>query len=183
MKYKAIVIDPPWEYPHGWPAWNSNGKRKGLEYPTMTIEEIKALPVYSLVEHEYYIFLWTTNRYLETAFEVVRHWRCVPRQVITWCKPPRGKGPGGLFANTTEFVVSAQRIGPNSHGRIKVAKDRIDSTWFEWPRGRHSEKPEAFQDLIEGVLPGPYLEMFARRYRLGWNVWGNEVDGIDLPVA
>jgi N6-adenosine-specific RNA methylase IME4 len=52
---------------------------------------------------------------------------------------------------------------------------RADSRWNLWPRGRHSAKPEAFQDMVESVSPGPYLEMFARRPRLGWTVWGNEV--------
>lgn len=51
---------------------------------------------------------------------------------------------------------------------------RAPSSWFEWPRGRHSEKPEAFIDLVEQVSPGPYLELFARRNRLGWDTWGNE---------
>jgi N6-adenosine-specific RNA methylase IME4 len=49
---------------------------------------------------------------------------------------------------------------------------------FDWPRGAHSEKPEAFYDLVEQLSPGPYLEMYARRRRLGWDVWGNEVDGL-----
>ncbi len=55
-----------------------------------------------------------------------------------------------------------------------VSLTRTDGRWFQWPRGRHSQKPEAFQDLVETVSPGPYLEMFARRQRLGWDTWGNE---------
>ena len=47
-------------------------------------------------------------------------------------------------------------------------------TWHVWPRGGHSRKPEAFYDLVESVSPGPYLELFARRQRLGWDTWGNE---------
>lgn len=55
-----------------------------------------------------------------------------------------------------------------------TATGRATSRWFTWPRGRHSEKPEAFFDLVEQVSPGPYLELFARRQRLGWDTWGNE---------
>jgi N6-adenosine-specific RNA methylase IME4 len=51
---------------------------------------------------------------------------------------------------------------------------RVDTRWFTWPRGRHSVKPDAFYDLVEQVSPGPYLELFARRQRLGWDTWGNE---------
>ncbi len=68
-KYKTIVIDPPWKYPEGWPAWNTNGKRKPLDYPTMAVETIARLPIYELITHEGYVFLWTTNRYLEKSFE------------------------------------------------------------------------------------------------------------------
>lgn len=52
--------------------------------------------------------------------------------------------------------------------------EKATSRWFEWPRGEHSAKPEAFLDLVEQVSPGPYVELFARRDRLGWDTWGNE---------
>jgi len=54
--------------------------------------------------------------------------------------------------------------------------NRGDGRWFQYPRGKHSQKPEGFQDMIEKVSPGPYVELFARRKRPGWDVWGNEVD-------
>ena len=183
QKYRTIVIDPPWEYPEGFPAWNDNGERKPLDYPTMTLERIAALPIYDLLEHEGYIFLWVTNRYLEQGFKVLRAWRCVPRQTLTWCKPAQGSGLGGMFATTTEFVIVGQRIGENSHARGKRTQGKINTSWFEWKRGEHSQKPEAFQDLVEQVAPPPYLEMFARRHRLGWHVWGNEVNSdVEIPV-
>lgn len=51
---------------------------------------------------------------------------------------------------------------------------RQASSWFAWKRGAHSQKPEAFIDLVEQVSPPPYVELFSRRHRLGWDVWGNE---------
>jgi N6-adenosine-specific RNA methylase IME4 len=59
-------------------------------------------------------------------------------------------------------------------GRPLVPAEKPLSTWYVWPRGRHSEKPDAFYDLVESVSPGPYLELFARRQRLGWETWGDE---------
>lgn len=176
MRYQTIVADPPWPYEEGWPGWGmSREERLALPYPSMTLDEIKALPVRELIKPEGYVFLWTTSRYLEDAFAVARAWTLRPRQTLTWCKPARGEGPGGMFATTTEFVIVAQRIGPrsNARGRRTLGK-RIDTSWFEWPRGEHSRKPEAFLDLVEQVSPGPYLELFARRQRLGWDTWGNE---------
>jgi len=61
--------------------------------------------------------------------------------------------------------------GWNEH---KGDAPRVDTRWFQWPRGKHPVKPEAFLDLVERVSPGPYLEMFARRNRLGWDTWGTE---------
>lgn len=175
-KYRAVVVDPPWPYDEGWPGWGlSSEERRALPYPSMTLEEITALPVGKLTEHEGYLFLWTTNRYLEDAYRVARAWTFKPVQVLTWCKPAMGEGPGGMFATTTEFVLIAQRIGPRSHGRQRnTSGHRIPTSWFQWKRGTHSQKPEHLQDLVEQVCPGPYLEMFARRHRLGWDVWGNE---------
>ena len=83
----------------------------------------------------------------------------------SWCKPPSGGGPGGAFANTTEFVLFCRR-GHLAH------QARVDSTWWEWPRIGHSVKPPAFMDLVEQVSPGPYVELFARAPRLGWDSWG-----------
>jgi N6-adenosine-specific RNA methylase IME4 len=184
MKYRAIVIDPPWDYPEGWPAWNNNGNRKPLDYSSMTVEMITALPIFDLAEHEGYVFLWVTSRYLEQGFFIMRSWRCVPRQTLVWCKRPRGQGPGGMFATTTEFIIVGQRIGPNSHARGKRTNGKINTSWFEWPRGKHSQKPEAFQDIVQQICPGPYLEMFARRHRLGWDVWGNEVENnIEFDIS
>jgi N6-adenosine-specific RNA methylase IME4 len=69
--------------------------------------------------------------------------------------------------NTTEFIIFA--------GRGSLAPlSRCPRQWWEWHRGAHSAKPEAFLDMVEQVSPGPYLELFARRQRLGWDTWGNE---------
>ena len=57
---------------------------------------------------------------------------------------------------------------------LTASPNREPSSWHQWPRGRHSTKPEAFIDMVERVSPGPYLELFARRQRLGWDTWGNE---------
>jgi N6-adenosine-specific RNA methylase IME4 len=139
----------------------------------MTEDEISDLRVSDLAKPEGYLFLWTTSRYLESAFGICREWAFTPRQVLTWCKPAAGQGPGGMFATTTEFVIVGQRIGPASHARGKRTNgERVETSWFEWPRGAHSVKPPAFYDLVERVSPGPYVELFARQPRLGWDSWG-----------
>ena len=173
MKYQTIVADPPW--PIAWkasvsaPTTRARGRQfvKALPYNTMTLEQITALPVIDLSDSSSHLYLWTTNRFLEDAYAVARAWGFRPAKLLVWCKQPMGIGLGGTFSQTTEFVVFARR------GTLRHLQ-RVDSTWWKWTRTEHSRKPEAFLDLVESVSPGPYLEMFARRQRLGWDTWGNE---------
>jgi N6-adenosine-specific RNA methylase IME4 len=173
--YATIVADPPWHYADRPLGWHKDRRRGAFPYSTMALEEIKALPVAELAKPEGWLFLWTTNRYLEAAFEVARAWNFKPSTTLVWCKPPHGEGPGGIFTITTEFIIVAQRIGPHSHARQRqtlLVGERIDRSWFEWPRGPHSIKPPAFLDLVELVSPMPRVELFARQPRLGWDSWG-----------
>lgn len=173
MRYSTIVADPPWPYPGGFNGW---GQRAPLPYEPMELDAIRALPVADLIEREGYVFLWATSRYLEAAFSVVRAWGFTYVQTLTWAKPDDGKkGLGGMFATNTEFILVAQAIreGTHSHGK-RTRGERMSTSWFEWPRLPHSQKPEPFLDIVERVAPGPYLEMFARRARFGWDYWGLE---------
>ena len=174
MRYRTIVADPPWrvnrlESP-GAKGFGTNGsslRSVPLPYPTMGVVEIAALPVSDLAATDAHLYLWTINRYVEDTYDIARAWGFEPSTLLTWAKRPMGLGPGGAFSITTEYALFCRR------GECP-ARSRADSTWWEWPRGGHSVKPEAFQDLVERVSPGPYLELFARRQRLGWDTWGNE---------
>jgi N6-adenosine-specific RNA methylase IME4 len=172
-KYRTIVADPPWRVnnPSGWGKGTSAGSR-WLPYSTMTVPEICALPVENVAEDVAHLYLWTVNRHIESAYEVVRAWGFKPSTLLTWTKSPHGPGPGGHFVQTTEFVLFARR---GVEGRNPSR--RIETTWWHWPRGKHSEKPDAFLDVVEEVSPGPYLELFARRARIGWDAWGDESPG------
>lgn len=142
-------------------------------YPTMSFESVCTLPVAALAEDDAHLWLWAVNGLLEDAYRVVRAWGFSPLTLVTWCKP--GPGVGHYLRNNTEHVILASRGAP------MVPALKPLSTWYVWPRGAHSAKPEAFLDLVEQVSPGPYLELFARRNRLGWDTWGNEC--LDSGVA
>lgn len=165
-RYSTIVADPPWDVGRG-PEWASNGASRPLTYPTMDVDAIAALPVAQLAEKRAHLYVWTINAYVEETYDIVRHWGFKPSTLLTWCKKPNGIGLGGTYSLTTEHVLFARR-------GVCPAAERVDTTWWEWNRGKHSAKPEAFLDLVERVSPAPRLEMFARRDRLGWDTWGNE---------
>lgn len=98
----------------------------------------------------------------------VRGWGFEPKTLLTWVKSEAGSGLGWYFRGDTEHVLFAVR------GSLPISAEARVSNVFRGKRGRHSQKPESFLDLVETVSPGPYLEMFARRQRLNWSTWGNE---------
>lgn len=161
-RYRTIVADPPWRYPSPG-ATKANASR---HYPLMSVDDIAHMSVAHLAEDDAHLWLWTTNALVEEGHWVVRSWGFRPLTVVTWCK--RQPGVGYYLRNNTEHVILASR------GRPMVPAEKPTSTWYVWPRGAHSAKPDAFYDLVEQVSPGPYLEMFARRQRFGWDTWGNE---------
>ena len=178
--YKCIVADPPWAYGK----WGKNsGKgcrgdfsgRKDVEiempYQTMSVDAISAMNIKRLAADNCDLYLWATQKYLPNAFDVLKAWGFKYCQILTWCKTPRGTGQGGLYCPTTEFLILSRR------GKMPKDKTRLDSTWWniKRPHNQHSKKPEFFQDLIEQMSDGPRIELFARRNRPGWDVWGNEV--------
>lgn len=162
-KYRTIVADPPWRYIN--PSTKVHAEKY---YGAMTIGEMVMLDVADLADDDCHLWLWTTNAFMEAGHRLVRAWGFMPLTIITWCKP--GPGVGHYVRNNTEHVILASR------GRPQPPEHKPLSSWYLWPRGRHSEKPGGFFDLVEQVSPGPYVELFARSQRLGWDFWGNEVD-------
>lgn len=175
MRYRTIVADPPWHYEgfsgyQGTPGTdNWRVVRKALPYAAMSVEQIAALPVVDLAEKNARVFLWTTSRYLPDAFGILSSWGFQYRQALVWHKTGRPFPFGGSVAPIhAEFLLVGARGVPARLSRLKSSVVAI-------PRPHlHSQKPDAWLDLIEQVSPGPYLELFARRQRLGWDTWGNE---------
>lgn len=163
--FPTVVVDPPWHYEAGKWVANERFKNDGLPYETMSLDQIKALDIPAA--DDAHLYLWTTNRYLRDAYDVAEAWGFKFSTLLVWCKPIHGQGPGGAFTITTEYVLFCRR------GNLPTNAKHL-STWINGPRGRHSEKPDVFMDLIEQTSPGPYLEMFSRNARLGWSTWGNE---------
>jgi N6-adenosine-specific RNA methylase IME4 len=170
MNFRCIVADPPW-----LPTMAIiNGPASGIgapkaspqrHYPTMCLGAICELN--PPAELQCHLWLWCLNQHTDWGHQVAKAWGFEVLQMLTWCKP--GLGTGRFQANTEQVLLC--RKG-SRHGN---PFGMTGGTFFKWPRGRHSEKPDAFYELVEKVSPGPRLEMFSRRPRNGWFVWGNEV--------
>ncbi len=164
-RFSTVVADPPWK--GGNKMFRPNMKDTIWNYPQMKTEDIARLPVQSLVTRAAHLYLWFVNSMGEDAYKVARAWGFEPKTILTWRKPTMGIGY--YFRNDTEHVLFC--VG----SAVRRTKTRNTKTCFDAERQGHSVKPPEFFDLVERNSYGPYLELFARRPREGWSVWGNEV--------
>ena len=170
-RYRTIVADPPWDYREHR---GDGPKGAGAQYPCMTQAELANLPVGLWAHDDAHLYLWVPNAFIVGAHRVAEGWGFAPRTIITWVKGrlDRGRlvqqiGLGNFFRTSTEHILFCVR------GKLP-AMNQDTPTAFLSPRHDHSEKPQAFYDLVEHVSPGPYLDVFARKQRMGWDCFGNE---------
>jgi len=167
-KYQTIYADPPWNMGLTGLYQTRKLRPARLVYPTMDIEEIKALPVGDLADVGCHLWLWTTNQFLPMGFEVMKAWGFKYLAPITWVKP---SGCGNYFVSVTQTLL----FGYKERCIFPLARYKPTVIHTSIPK-KHSQKPEEFYELIEGISPPPRLELFARNKRDGWDCWGNEVE-------
>lgn len=187
-RYRTIVADPPWQYPEGFPRSPGTGRdhrvkpgrivSRDLPYGGMSVSEIRALPVAALADDDCRLFLWATNKWLPDAFGVADAWGFQYRQTLVWQKATGGPFVASVAPNTAEFLLVCTVGRPERTGAFPSA------IVADGAPKEHSRKPECWLDYIEQVSPGPYVELFARRARFGWDYWGDESLGTAvLPEA
>jgi N6-adenosine-specific RNA methylase IME4 len=173
-KFRTILADPPWQFNNRTGKMAPEHKRL-FRYNSMTLEEIKELPVSILTDDKCHLYLWVPNALIKEGLEVMERWGFEYKTNLIWYKirkdgGPDGRGVGFYFRNVTEMVLFGIR-GENNRtlqpGRTKV--NIITSRKRE-----HSRKPDELYDIIEQCSSSPHLELFARHPRPGWCQWGNE---------
>lgn len=196
--YRTVLADPPWL------ERGAGQVKRGADrhYPLMSTEEICALPVSEWAAEDAHLYLWVTNNFLPDGLEVMKAWGFRYVTKIDWFKaefdsehfdecmagaeiePQRHllsemadaklqMGLGQYFRGCTESCLFGVR-GAVEYRTIDGGKRAQGRTGFHAPRGEHSAKPEKFRAVVERVSHGPYLEMFARRPAVGWDLWGNQ---------
>jgi N6-adenosine-specific RNA methylase IME4 len=180
-KYKTIYADPPWMESGG-------GKiKRGADrhYPLMKTKDIINLPIHNLADDNCHLYLWVTNNFLKDGLQVMKAWGFTYKTKITWvkgeCLDSEGKtfkfenaGLGQYFRGLDEVCLFGVK-GVLPYKTLN-SKRQQGKTVFVAPRGEHSEKPKEMYEMIEKVSYAPYIELFARNKRVGWDVWGNEVE-------
>ncbi len=167
--YACVVADPAWRFGDSLPG-ASRGASKN--YATMTSAAIAGLQLPPIADNAH-LFLWRVAAMQQEALDVCKAWGFVPKTEIVWLKRTvsgkRHFGMGRHVRAEHETCLVATR------GRGAGVLSRSVRSTFEAAVGRHSAKPDAFYELVESLVPGPRLELFARRERLGWTCIGNEL--------
>ena len=174
--FDVVVVDPPWDYYGSPDKWAAAGKF----YALMSDAEMMALPVPALLAPRALVFMWVTSSTVARAVDYMRAWGLHYRGVaFVWIKTRVDGSPigaQGVRPSITKPLTEMVLVGStHAKGRpLPLASEAIRQTIFA-PRGAHSAKPEAMQDAIEAMYPAARkVELFARRARLGWTIWGNE---------
>lgn len=211
MKYKTILADPPWTFT----VWSDKGKDRSPDkhYDTMTLEDIKNLPIKQVAADVSCLYLWVPDGHIEQGIEVMNNWGFHYKSfAFVWYKVKKDlkqaflKEFGTLDLTNIDFdTIDIDklffRIGLGYHTRKQVEvclygttltppsrKDKgirqvIGAEEIFDPIGQHSAKPEKQYNRIEALSEGPYLELFARKQRNGWEMVGDEIDGKDIRDA
>lgn len=174
--FGTVLADPPWQFQ------NRTGKiapehRRLSRYGTMTLDDIKALPVAECAAPTAHLYLWVPNALLPEGLAVMAAWGFRYKSNIVWHKVRKdggsdGRGVGFYFRNVTELLLFGVR-GSNAR---TLAAGRTQVNLLATRKREHSRKPDQIFPIIEACSPGPRLELFARGLRAGWTVWGNQAD-------
>lgn len=174
--YRVIYADPPWTFA----TYSAKGKGRSAEahYDTMSLAEIEALPVASWAAPDAVLLMWATDPLLDRALAVIRGWGFAYKTVgFYWAK--LNKGRDGLVFGERDFFTGMgfwTRANPEpcllaTRGHPKRKSGAVRRLVIS-PRREHSRKPDEVHERIEQLCDGPYLEMFGRRSRPGWDSWG-----------
>ncbi|MDA0587750.1 MAG: MT-A70 family methyltransferase [Planctomycetota bacterium] len=174
----AILADPPWQFT------NRTGKvapehRRLARYETLSLADIKEIPVSTAAAAASHLYLWVPNALLAEGLAVMDAWGFQYKSNIVWHKVrkdggPDGRGVGFYFRNTTELVLFGIR------GKLRtLAPGRRQVNIIRTQKREHSRKPDELYSIIEECSPGPFLELFARGTRPDWHQWGNQVEDYD----
>ena len=179
-RYSTIYADPPWQFS------NRSGKiapenRKLTRYDTMTLDDIKQLPVHEIAAEQAHLYLWVPNALLPEGLEVMKAWGFTYKTNLIWEKTrkdgqPDGRGVGFYFRNVTEVLLFGVKTKRKNDTFRTLQPGRSQVNLLRSMKREHSRKPDEFIPLIEACSPGPYLELFARGTRPGWDLWGDQAN-------
>jgi N6-adenosine-specific RNA methylase IME4 len=182
QRFSTILADPPWQFQNRTGKVAPEHKRLN-RYGTMTLDEIKALPVSQVAANRSHLYLWVPNALLPEGLQVMDSWGFRYVSNIVWHKIRKdggsdGRGVGFYFRNVTELLL----FGVRGKDVRTLPPGRSQVNMLQTRKREHSRKPDEQYALIEQCSWEPRLEMFSRGVRPGWTVWGNQADEAYAPT-
>ena len=181
-KYNIIYADPPWSYRDKRDKHPRLCGGASAHYNTMTVEEIKNLPVNKLADDNCMLFIWVTFPNLQEGLDVIKTWGFTYKTLgFSWIKTNKKNGkPFFGIGYYTKSNCEVCLIGVK--GKPIVVSNKVSSVIIA-PREEHSKKPDIVRDkIVELCGDLPRIELFARQKTEGWDVWGNEVES-DIHIS
>ena len=192
--FGAILIDLPW--PYDTYSAKGEGRSAKRHYSTMSIAEIKALPIAAYAARDCWLFNWCPAPSTKFLTEVMEAWGFkFSGLAFSWVKVTKNAGltplsltaaPGAMsqwhmgLGHSTRANIELCWLGSRGqpHRRDKGVRELIVS-----PVREHSRKPDEIYGRIERYCAGPYLELFARQRWPGWSSWGNQIEKFHIGDA
>lgn len=173
--YDVLLVDPPWRFTTRSPKGNGRGPES--HYPTLTADQLAALPVGTLAGDNAALFLWCCwPSIFRDVPQLLQAWGFTYRScAFMWIKQTRTGG--GLHTGLGYYTrANSEPCLLAVRGRMPVESHAVHQVIYS-PVRSHSQKPEEQYTRIERLYPGRrYVELFARARRPGWAAWGNEID-------
>ena len=170
-KYRVLYADPPWSYSDKQSVKGDFGTGTGAaeaHYPSLSVSELRALPISGLVQEDAVLFLWVTSPLLPEGLNVAQAWGFKYKAAFVWDKVKHNMGHYNSVRHELLLICTRGSCTPD----VSTLFDSVQSI----ERTTHSEKPEEFRTIIDTLYPhGERLELFRRGNTPdGWKVWGNE---------
>ena len=179
-KYNIIYADPPWHYGSKSAVNNTTGsaiKPLSDHYSTMSLQELKNMPIKNMTKDDAACFMWVTDSHIDEALEVLLSWGFAYKTIaFNWVKTTsKGKTVANLGAWTMknyELCLFGTKGSMLKHKQVNNIYQKVAAE-----RTKHSKKPNEVRQRIEKLFGDlPRIELFARETAEGWDSWGNEVD-------
>ncbi len=180
--FEVVTADPPWNFKGNSQA--KPGRNARRHYPTMSLEEIAAMPVRDVVAKEAILFLWITTPFLVVGahLPIMKAWGFKPSSSgFVWVKT--NGGTKKLFLTPKDFWIGTGLTTRKNveicligkRGRSLRVDGGVPELLVSPRRKEHSRKPDEFFSLVERYAgPRTRLELFSREDRPGWTCWGQE---------
>lgn len=178
-KYGAIYADPPWSF-RNWSA-KGTGRNAISHYDCLDFEALAKLPIASLAAEDCALFLWAVDPLLPKALDLIRAWGFEYKTVgFYWVKLNKSSSKSDSYFTGLGYWTRAnpEQCLLATRGHPRRRSKAVRKLVVE-PRREHSRKPEGIHERIEQLVAGPYLELFGRETKRGWDSWGNQVGLFD----